>query len=285
MIPQPPANFHLDPLILRALQEDMPYGDLTTEALVADEAQGQVHLICKASGVLAGLPVFARTFTLLDPSFSMTILLPEGSPLKPGSEVALLRGRLRALLSGERLALNFLQHLSGIATATQTMSRMLEGTSIQLLDTRKTTPGLRFLEKYAVAVGGGVNHRFSLSEACLIKDNHIRAAGSIKEAVRRFRSRHPRMRLVEVETESLAMVQEALEAGADIIMLDNMDETTMEHAIALIAGKALVECSGNITKKRLALLTRLGVDFISSGEIIHSAPIVDFSLKELHLTS
>lgn len=229
--------------------------------------------------------MFARTFALLDPNFTIEILLPEGAFLEKGSDVAILRGRLRALLSGERVALNFLQHLSGIATATRAMATRLEGTSIQLLDTRKTTPGLRLLEKYAVAVGGGVNHRFSLSDACLIKDNHIQAAGSICEGIRRFRSHHPRTRLIEVETENLPMVREALEAGADIIMLDNMDEATMAEAIALIDGRALVECSGNVTKKRLALLADLGVDFISSGEITPSAPILDFSLKELHLIS
>ena len=267
--------------IRQALQEDMPDGDITTESMVDSDALGQVELICKEDGVLCGLEVFHRVFYILDPKVKMTSSLGDGVEVLSGQVVAILHGNLRALLSGERTALNFLQRMTGIATMTKEWSALLEGTGTRLIDTRKTTPNMRVLEKYAVRIGGGQNHRSGLSDGILIKDNHIAAAGSIGNAVSRARKANSFQRKIEVEVESLEMVKEALAAGADIIMLDNMEMSLMKEAIGMIGGRALTECSGNVTKKRVQELADLGLDFISCGALTHSARICDFSMKHL----
>ena len=267
--------------IRQALQEDMPDGDITTESMVDSDALGQVELICKEDGVLCGLEVFHRVFYILDPKVKMTSSLGDGVEVLSGQVVAILHGNLRALLSGERTALNFLQRMTGIATMTKEWSALLEGTGTRLIDTRKTPPNMRVLEKYAVRMGGGQNHRSGLSDGILIKDNHIAAAGSIGNAVSRARKANSFQRKIEVEVESLEMVKEALEAGADIIMLDNMEMSLMKEAIGIIGGRALTECSGNVTKKRVQELADLGLDFISCGALTHSARICDFSMKHL----
>ncbi|HPD90352.1 MAG TPA: carboxylating nicotinate-nucleotide diphosphorylase [Bacillota bacterium] len=267
--------------IRQALQEDMPDGDITTESMVDSDALGQVELICKEDGILCGLEVFHRVFYILDPKVKMTSSLGDGVEVLSGQVVAILHGNLRALLSGERTALNFLQRMTGIATMTKEWSALLEGTGTRLIDTRKTTPNMRVLEKYAVRIGGGQNHRSGLSDGILIKDNHIAAAGSIGNAISLARVGNSFQRKIEVEVESLEMVKEALEAGADIIMLDNMEMSLMKEAIGIIGGRALTECSGNVTKKRIPELAGLGLDFISCGALTHSARICDFSMKHL----
>lgn len=272
-----------EPWIRAALQEDIPAEDVTTNAVVAAHQKARVQLICKEEGIVAGLPVFARAFALLDPSVQVELQVQEGQPVKPGQLVAVVEGSARALLSAERVALNFLQRMSGIATYTRRMADLLEGSGIQLLDTRKTTPNLRLFEKYAVKVGGGSNHRYNLSDGVLLKDNHIDAAGGVAQAVARAKAYAPFVRKIEVEVETVEMALEAVEAGADIIMLDNMTPQQMALAVKQIAGRAKTECSGNVTPQKVAQLRDLGVDYISCGALTHSAPILDFSLKHLEL--
>ncbi len=270
-----------DPVILAALREDISSEDVTTNAIMPTAVPGQVELLCKEDGIIAGLPVFARTFTLLDSSVEIEYFCQEGDRVTKGQHLATLRGDIRVLLSGERVALNFLQRMSGIATYTRMVSDRLSGTSTRLLDTRKTTPNLRLLEKYAVRVGGGYNHRFNLSDGVLLKDNHIAAAGGVARAIEMAREYAPFVRKIEVEVENMDMVREAVEAGADIIMLDNMTHEQMKEAVDFIAGRAETECSGNVTLDNVAALADLGVDYISSGALTHSAPILDLSLKNL----
>jgi len=243
---------------------------------------GEVELICKEDGVIAGLDVFKRVFELLDEKTEVTLTCTDGDEVKKGQKLGLVRGDIRVLLSGERTALNYLQRMSGIATYTHKIADLLKGSKTKLLDTRKTTPGMRIFEKYAVKVGGGYNHRYNLSDGILLKDNHIGAAGGVREAVRMAKEYAPFVRKIEIEVENLDMLKEALEAGADIIMLDNMSVEDMKEAVALCAGKAETECSGNVTKENVARLVDIGVDYISSGALTHSSPILDLSLKNLH---
>ena len=275
-------KLNMDRYLLLALEEDITSEDVSANAVMDQPCLGEVELICKQSGVLAGLQVFSRVFELLDERFTMESFCADGDRVEPGQRLALLRGDIRALLSGERTALNFLQRMSGIATHTAELVSLLQGSGITLLDTRKTTPNLRIFEKYAVTVGGGTNHRYNLSDGVMLKDNHIGAAGGIKPAVARARAYAPFVRKIEVETETLEQVREAVEAGADIIMLDNMDPDTMKEAVALIAGRSQTECSGNVTAENIAQLRDIGVDYISSGALTHSSPILDLSLKHLH---
>lgn len=271
-----------DNLILLALQEDITSEDITTNSVMRQYQLGEVELICKEDGVIAGLDVFKRVFELLDDKTEVTFTCTDGDEVKKGQKLGVVRGDIRVLLSGERTALNFLQRMSGIATYTRNTVNLLKGSKTKLLDTRKTTPCMRIFEKYAVKVGGGYNHRYNLSDGILLKDNHIGAAGGVKEAVKMAKEYAPFVRKIEVEVESLDMLKEALEAGADIIMLDNMSTQDMEKAVALCAGKAETECSGNVTKENIARLIDIGVDYISSGALTHSAPILDLSLKNLH---
>ncbi len=271
----------IDKLIEQALREDISAEDITTNAIINGGEKGEVQLIAKEDSVLAGLSIFYRVFHYLDPGMEIETKAKDGDYLRKGEVVAVLRGDLRALLSGERTALNFLQRMSGIATLTYQWTQELEGTKTRLLDTRKTTPNMRIFEKYAVKVGGGGNHRYNLSDGVLIKDNHIHAAGSVGEAIRKVRRETSFVRRIEVEVETLNMVQEALDERADIIMLDNMGTEEMKRAIKMIDGRAITECSGNITKGRLKELAAIGVDFISCGALTHSSGIRDFSLKNL----
>lgn len=271
-----------DPLILMALREDITQEDVTTNAIMARDCQGEAELLCKEDGIVAGLDVFARAFTLLDDKTWFEFFVKDGDHVKKGQKMAKVIGSIQTILSGERVALNYLQRMSGIATYTRQVADLLKGTGITLLDTRKTTPNMRVFEKYAVTVGGGKNHRYNLSDGVLIKDNHIGAAGGVKEAIELAKAYAPFVRKIEVETENLDMVQEAVEAGADIIMLDNMDHDTMKKAVELIAGRAETECSGNVTRENIQSLADVGVDYISSGALTHSAPILDVSLKNLH---
>lgn len=275
-------KLNMDRYLRMALEEDITSEDVSANAVMNRPCRGEVDLICKQDGVVAGLQVFARVFELLDDTFSIRFFCNDGDHVQNGQKIALLRGDIRVLLSGERTALNYLQRMSGIATYTAEMVKLLEGSGITLLDTRKTTPNMRIFEKYAVTVGGGTNHRYNLSDGVMLKDNHIGAAGGIHQAVERARAYAPFVRKIEVETENLEMVQEAVDAGADIIMLDNMDKETMKQAVALIDGRAQTECSGNVTRERIADLREIGVDYISSGALTHSAPILDFSMKHLH---
>lgn len=275
-------KLNMDRYLRMALEEDITSEDVSANAVMDGPCQGEVDLICKQSGVIAGLQVFARVFELLDDTFTMECFCKDGDRVEAGQPLALLRGDIRALLSGERTALNYLQRMSGVATHTARMVELLKDSGITLLDTRKTTPNLRIFEKYAVTVGGGTNHRYNLSDGVMLKDNHIGAAGGIKEAVARARAYAPFVRKIEVETETLEQVQEAVDAGADIIMLDNMDKDTMKQAVALIAGRAETECSGNVTAEKIADLREIGVDYISSGALTHSSPILDLSMKHLH---
>lgn len=275
-------KMNADKLILMALQEDITSEDVTTNAIMSEKVLGEVDLICKGEGVIAGLAVFARTFELLDKDIKITFMAKDGDKVNKGDLLAKVKGDIRVLLSGERVALNYLQRMSGIATYTNQVVNLLAGSKTKLLDTRKTTPNMRIFEKYAVTVGGGNNHRYNLSDGILLKDNHIGAAGSVKKAIELARAYAPFVRKIEVETENLDMVKEALEAKADIIMLDNMSIDMMEEAIKLIDGKAQTECSGNVTKENIQALAKIGVDFISSGALTHSAPILDLSLKHLH---
>jgi len=272
-----------DKLILQALEEDISSEDITTNAIIGEDILGEVTLLCKEDGIIAGLTVFSRTFTLLNDQISIALFCQDGDAVKKGQKMATLRGDIRTLLSGERVALNYLQRMSGISTYTKHLVSLLEGSQTQLLDTRKTTPNMRIFEKYAVKVGGGVNHRYNLSDGVLIKDNHIKAAGSVTEAIRLAKAYAPFVRKIEVETETLGMVQEAIEAKADIIMLDNMTFEEIQAAVSLIKGRALTECSGNITLDNAEAYANLGVDYISSGALTHSAPILDISMKNLHV--
>lgn len=276
-------NLVADDIIRFALREDMNAGDLSTESVCPERREAEVQLIAKAEGVIAGLDVFERAFTLLDPRTSFDARVADGDAVEPGQLLGIVRGDARVLLSGERVALNFLQRMSGIATYTRRMAAALEGTKTRLVDTRKTTPCLRIFEKAAVEAGGGANHRYNLSQAAMLKDNHIDAAGGIAAAVAGARAHAPFVCTVEVECEDLDMVREALEAGADIIMLDNMTHEQMAEAVALIDGRAKVEASGNVDAGNIRALADLGVDFISSGALTHSAPILDLSLKHLRM--
>lgn len=276
-------NLVADDIIRFALREDMNAGDLSTESVCPERREAEVQLIAKAEGVIAGLDVFERAFTLLDPRTSFDARVADGDAVEPGQLLGIVRGDARVLLSGERVALNFLQRMSGIATYTRRMAAALEGTKTRLVDTRKTTPCLRIFEKAAVEAGGGANHRYNLSQAVMLKDNHIDAAGGIAAAVAGARAHAPFVCTVEVECEDLDMVREALEAGADIIMLDNMTHEQMAEAVALVDGRAKVEASGNVDAGNIRALADLGVDFISSGALTHSAPILDLSLKHLRM--
>lgn len=275
-------KLHVDPILMMALQEDISSEDVSTNAVMPEACLGEVELLSKADGVIAGLPVFARVFTLLDEETDFTFYVKDGDRVSKGQKLAVIRGDIRALLSGERVALNYLQRLSGVATYTNRVVKLLEGSGIKLLDTRKTTPNMRLLEKYAVTVGGGCNHRYNLSDGILLKDNHIGAAGSVVKAVAMAKAYAPFVRKIEVETETLDMVREAVEAGADIIMFDNMTHDMMKEAVAIINGRAETECSGNVTEENISKLKDVGVDYISSGALTHSAPILDLSLKHLH---
>ena len=275
-------KLNADNLILLALQEDITSEDITTNSVMRQYKLGEVELICKEDGVIAGLDVFKRVFELLDDKTEVTFTCKDGDVVKKGQKLGLLRGDIRVLLSGERTALNYLQRMSGIATYTRNIADLLKGSKTKLLDTRKTTPGMRIFEKYAVKVGGGYNHRYNLSDGILLKDNHIGAAGGVKEAVLMAKEYAPFVRKIEVEVENLDMLKEALEAGADIIMLDNMSVEDMKEAVRLTAGRAETECSGNVTKENVARLVDIGVDYISSGALTHSSPILDLSLKNLH---
>ena len=271
-----------DKLIMQALEEDITSEDISTNAVMPKEQMGEVDLICKEDGVIAGLWVFERVFTLLDPNVTVSLSVKDGDEVKKGQKMGTVAGDIRVLLSGERTALNYLQRMSGIATYTRSVAKLLEGSKTKLLDTRKTTPNMRIFEKYAVRVGGGYNHRYNLSDGVLLKDNHIGAAGSVRKAVEMAREYAPFVRKIEIETENLDMVREAVEAGADIIMLDNMSPEMMRDAVAYIDGRAKTECFGNVTKENVAQLAAVGVDYISSGALTHSAPILDISLKNLH---
>ena len=271
-----------DKLIRMALEEDITSEDVSTNAVMPTKVQGTVDLIAKEDGVIAGMDVYARVFKLLDEDTEIEMFCHDGDEVREGDLMAKVTGDIRVLLSGERVALNYLQRMSGIATYTSSVAKLLEGSGVTLLDTRKTTPNCRVFEKYAVRVGGGCNHRYNLSDGVLLKDNHIGAAGSITKAIQMAKAYAPFVRKIEIETETLEQVAEAVEAGADIIMLDNMTPEVMKQAVALIDGRAQTECSGNITKENIARICEIGVDFVSSGALTHSAPILDISMKHLH---
>ena len=275
-------KLNADKLIMMALQEDITSEDVSTNAVMPKAQKGKVDLICKQDGIIAGLDVYARVFTLLDDSTEVEFFCKDGDEVKAGQLMGIVTGDIRVLLSGERVALNYLQRMSGIATYTHEVAELLKGSKTTLLDTRKTTPNCRIFEKYAVRVGGGSNHRYNLSDGVLLKDNHIGAAGSITNAVRMAKEYAPFVRKIEGEVETLDQVKEAVEAGADIIMLDNMTTDQMRAAIDLIDGRAETECSGNVTKENIERLVSLGVDYISSGALTHSSPIMDISMKNLH---
>lgn len=275
-------TLQVDHLILGALQEDISSEDVTTNSVMKEAITGEVELICKQDGIIAGLQIFQRVFELLDPMVEIAFFCKDGDNVRNGQLMGKVSGDIRVLLSGERVALNYLQRMSGIATYTHTVAQLLVGTKTKLLDTRKTTPNMRIFEKYAVRVGGGYNHRYNLSDGVLLKDNHIGAAGSVTKAVQMAKEYAPFVRKIEVEVENLDMVREAVDAGADIIMLDNMTTEEMQEAIRLIDGRAETECSGNVTKENIGRITALGVDYVSSGALTHSAPILDISLKNLH---
>lgn len=275
-------KLNVDPLIMSALREDITSEDVSANSIMTGEQQGEADLICKEDGIICGLQVFERVFTLLDENSELELFVKDGDSVKAGQLMAKLRGDIRVILCGERTALNYLQRMSGIATYTNTMAAVLEGTKTKLVDTRKTTPNNRIFEKYAVKTGGGANHRYNLSDGVMLKDNHIGAAGGVKKAVAMAKEYSSFVKKIEVEVENMDMVKEAVEAGADIIMLDNMTHEQMKEAIDFIDGRAEVEASGNITKENIAALADLGVDYISSGALTHSSPIMDISLKNLH---
>lgn len=274
-------KLNADELILMALREDITGEDVSTNAVMPEYRKGSVDLICKSDGIVAGMDIYARTFELLDDSIEIELKCSDGDSVKKGQLMAVVTGDIRVLLSGERVALNYLQRMSGIATYTRKIVNLLEGSDVKLLDTRKTTPNCRIFEKYAIRVGGACSHRYNLSDGVMLKDNHIGAAGGIKNAVKMARDYAPFVRKIEVETETIEQVKEALDAGADIIMLDNMSDETIREAVKLIDGKAETECSGNITLENVERVKTLGVDFVSSGAITHSAPIMDISMKNL----
>lgn len=271
-----------DKLIRMALQEDITSEDVSTNAVMRSAVKGTVDLIAKEGGIIAGLDVYARVFHILDEKTEISFNFKDGDAVKKGDLLGTVTGDIRVLLSGERVALNYLQRMSGIATYTKQVSKLLEGSKVTLLDTRKTTPNCRVFEKYAVRIGGGCNHRYNLSDGVLLKDNHIGAAGSVAKAVAMAKEYAPFVRKIEIEVETMEQVKEAVEAGADIIMLDNMTPEMMKEAVELIAGRAQTECSGNITKENIAKILETGVDFVSSGALTHSAPILDISMKNLH---
>ena len=271
-----------DQLIRMALQEDITSEDVSTNAVMPTATKGTVDLIAKEDGVVAGLDIYARVFTILDEKTEIDFHCKDGDEVKKGDLMATVTGDIRVLLSGERVALNYLQRMSGIATYTRQVAKLLEGSNVTLLDTRKTTPNCRVFEKYAVRVGGGCNHRYNLSDGVLLKDNHIGAAGSVTKAVQMAKAYAPFVRKIKIEVETLDQVKEAVEAGADIIMLDNMTPEVMKQAVELIDGRAQTECSGNITKENIQKIREIGVDFVSSGALTHSAPILDISMKNLH---
>ena len=271
-----------DKLIRMALQEDITSEDVSTNAVMRSAVKGTVYLIAKEDGIIAGLDVYARVFQILDEKTEISFNFKDGEAVKKGDLLGTVTGDIRVLLSGERVALNYLQRMSGIATYTKQVSKLLEGSKVTLLDTRKTTPNCRVFEKYAVRIGGGCNHRYNLSDGVLLKDNHIGAAGSVAKAVAMAKEYAPFVRKIEIEVETMDQVKEAVEAGADIIMLDNMTPEMMKEAVELIAGRAQTECSGNITKENIAKILETGVDFVSSGALTHSAPILDISMKNLH---
>ena len=275
-------DLQVDHLITEALREDISSEDVTTNSVMKEAVLGEVELLCKQDGIVAGLDVFERVFQLLDAETKVEFFCNDGDEVKNGQLMAKVTGDIRVLLSGERVALNYLQRMSGIATYTKSVAKLLEGTKTKLLDTRKTTPNMRIFEKYAVRVGGGYNHRYNLSDGVLLKDNHIGAAGSVTKAVQMAKEYAPFVRKIEVEVENLDMVKDAVEAGADIIMLDNMSAEDMKKAVEIIDGRAETECSGNVTKENIGNVTAVGVDYISSGALTHSAPILDISLKNLH---
>ena len=282
MFDQVTLGLNVDPLILGALKEDITSEDVSTNSVMRTPTKGEVDLIAKEDGIICGLQVFERTFTLLDAATKVEFFVQDGDSVKKGQLMAKVTGDIRVLLSGERTALNYLQRMSGIATYTSQMVALLEGSGIRLLDTRKTTPNNRIFEKYAVTVGGGNNHRYNLSDGVLLKDNHIGAAGGVKQAIEMAKEYAPFVRKIEVEVETLDMVKEAVEAGADIIMLDNMSIEDLKEAIAYINHRAEIEISGNVTKESVARIKDLGVDYVSSGALTHSSPILDISLKNLH---
>ena len=271
-----------DKLIRMALQEDITSEDVSTNAVMRSAVKGTVDLIAKEDGIIAGLDVYARVFQILDEKTEISFNFKDGDAVKKGDLLGIVTGDIRVLLSGERVALNYLQRMSGIATYTKQVSKLLEGSKVTLLDTRKTTPNCRVFEKYAVRIGGGCNHRYNLSDGVLLKDNHIGAAGSVTKAVQMAKAYAPFVRKIEIEVETLDQVKEAVEAGADIIMLDNMTPEVMKQAVELIDGRAQTECSGNITKENIQKIREIGVDFVSSGALTHSAPILDISMKNLH---
>lgn len=275
-------KLNADHLIMEALKEDITSEDITTNAVMREACPGEVQLICKQDGVIAGLEVYKRVFELLDEKTEVEFYVKDGDVVKNKQLMGVVRGDIRVLLSGERVALNYLQRMSGIATYTRSIVELLKGSKTRLLDTRKTTPNMRVFEKYAVKVGGGCNHRYNLSDGILLKDNHIGAAGSVTKAIEMAKEYAPFVRKIEVEVENLEMVKEAADAGADIIMLDNMTPDEMKEAIKIIDGRAQTECSGNVTKENVARLVSVGVDYISSGALTHSAPILDISMKNLH---
>ena len=275
-------KLNVDNLILLALQEDISSEDVTTNSVMREYQKGTAQLICKQDGIVAGMDVFKRVFELLDENTEVFIYVKDGQEVKNGQIMADVTGDIRVLLSGERTALNYMQRMSGIATYTNRVAKLLEGSKTKLLDTRKTTPNMRIFEKYAVRAGGGYNHRYNLSDGVLIKDNHIGAAGGVRKAIEMAKEYAPFVRKIEVEVENLDMVREAVEAGADIIMLDNMSPEMMKDAIEIIDGRAETECSGNVTKENIQKILDVGVDYVSSGALTHSAPILDISLKNLH---
>lgn len=275
-------KLHVDELIKAALREDISNEDVSTNAVMPEYKKGTVQLICKQDGVIAGLQVFARVFTLLDENTRTELFVKDGDRVQKGELLGNVTGDIRVLLSGERTALNYLQRMSGIATYTRKVADLLKGSKTKLLDTRKTTPNMRIFEKYAVRVGGGYNHRYNLSDGILLKDNHIGAAGGVKQAVQMAKEYASFVRKIEIEVETLDQLQEALDAGADIVMLDNMDTETMKKAVAMSEGRAETECSGNVTAENIERIKDIGVDYVSSGALTHSAPILDLSLKNLH---
>lgn len=276
-------KLNMDSLIIQALREDITSEDMTTNAVMPETKRGEVQLLCKEDGVIAGLEVFKRVFEILDDTTEIKAFFKDGDVVKKNDLLAVVSGDVRVLLSGERTALNYLQRMSGIATHTRRLVKCLIGTKTKLLDTRKTTPNMRIFEKYAVKVGGGHNHRFNLSDGILIKDNHIDAAGGVKEAIGLVKEYAPFVRKIEVEVENLEMLSEAIEAGADIIMLDNMDADTMRRAVKIIDGRAQIECSGNVTEEHLDEISKIGVDFVSCGALTHSSSVLDISLKNLRI--
>lgn len=282
MYDQVTMKLNVDPLIMSALREDITSEDVSTNSVMPHPQMGEVDLICKEDGIICGLQVFARVFELIDEKIKIEFYFKDGDFAEKGKKLAKVQGDIRTLLCGERTALNYLQRMSGIATYTHQVAKLLEGSGIQLLDTRKTTPNNRIFEKYAVRIGGGNNHRYNLSDGVLLKDNHIGAAGGVAQAIKLAKEYAPFVRKIEVEVENLDMVKEAVEAGADVIMLDNMTHQQMEEAMKIIAKRAEVEVSGNVTKENIARLADLGVDYVSSGALTHSSPILDISLKNLH---